>query len=153
MKLDIPYPDALTKEEIEGLKEQKRRQINRLICQELRKKKEKKMTRVRNPIDMYGKKIEEGHYINYPVRKGSSTYMRTAKVLAVQGRKNHLEKDEVVLKVAVAIPPRVWDRKGNRNWENEVRVKKVTVSRPHRATILPEEYIKSDKRYRTLLTI
>jgi len=109
--------------------------------------------RTRNPIDMYGSTINAGDYINYPVRKGSSIYMRTAKVISVRQREDHLDNPQMVLDVAVAIAPRAWERASNKNWQDDVQIRRVTVSRPHRATILPEEYIKSDKRYSVLVAI
>ena len=121
----------------------------RIKPKETKKEGTKKM---RNPIDMYGNTINEGHYINYPCRKGSDTYMRTAKVLRVRERQNHLDNPMMVLDVAVAIAPRAWERK-TKNWEDKVVIRKVTVSCPYRSTIVPVSYIKSDKRYRKLLTV
>lgn len=146
----IIYPKVMTKQEMKELEEAKARQQERLKTMRKVEDKEEK-EEMRYPIDMYGQVITEGNYINYPVRKGSDTYVRTAKVLKVRERTNHLDRKEVVLDVAVAIAPRVWDRRGN--WEKNVRVRKVTVSRPHRATILPEAYVENDRRYKVLSSI
>ena len=144
--LNLPYPNVMCKQELKELEEAKQRQTDRIKT--MKKKGKKKM---RNPIDMYGYRHQEGNYINYPVRQGSDTYMRTAKVLRVRERNNHLDNPEMVLDVAVAIAPRAWERKGD--WQKNIRIVKTTVSCPYRATILPEKYIKSDKRYSILLTV
>jgi len=170
VKLYIPNPDVMSKDEIKALEEAKQKQIDRIDQQGMQKvedykesvvtvdlktevKSSRKGLRMRNPIDMYGNKIYAGQYINYPVRKGSNTYMRTAKVLNVRERNSHLDKPQMVLDVAVAIAPRHWERANNKNWEQDVEVRKVTVSCPYRATILPEDYVKSDRRYKVLTTI
>lgn len=101
-------------------------------------------------FDMYRNRIQAGDYIAYPVRQGSDTYMRTAKVLAVRQRELPGEKPEVVLSVAMAKAPRDWERKAG-NWDT--KVVKTTVSTPHRATILPKSYIQNDRRYACLLDI
>jgi len=166
MKLYIHYPDVMTDEETKALQQLKDRQTKRIESGGVRKvedkpvvaaktvetvkKEEKKM---RNPIDMYGQTINEGQYINYPVRNGSDTYMRTAKVIRVRQRNNHLDKPEMVLDVAVAIAPPAWERAKNKNWEQDVHVRRVTVSCPYRSTILPKEYIESDRRYKILSNI
>ena len=100
--------------------------------------------------DMFGNIIQQGDYINYPVRKKSDTYMRTAKVLDVINRQLEGEKPEVVLKVAMAKAPRHYERALG-NWDTKVL--KTTVSVPHRTTILPKAYIQNDRRYACLLDI
>jgi hypothetical protein len=99
-------------------------------------------------VDMYGNEIQSGDYINYPVRKGASTYMRTAKVLSVDSRKDPMGRVENILHVAVAIAPRWedWKGKGTPN----TRVVKAVVSRPYRATIIPKPYVQRDPRYTVL---
>lgn len=130
----------------------KMRQLERINSGSVRRvldeKKEDKMVKAR---DLYGNEIQAGDYINYPVRRGSDTYMRTAKVLGVSTRKNHLDKDEVVLNVAVAIAPRWsdWQGKGTPN----TRIKKTTVSCAYRATIVPKPYIQRDPRYAALANV
>lgn len=158
--LYIHNPDVMSDQEIKELQRAKQRQVDRINAKQIKKvpddsikpkeTKQKGQKKMRNPIDMYGQTINIGNYINYPVRKGSNTYMRTAKVIKVRQRNDHLDRPKMVLDVAVAIAPRVWERAKNKNWEQDVRVRRVTVSRPHRATILPERYITSDKRYRAL---
>ena len=151
-KLELPYQNVMTKQEEKELNEAKERQQERLKT--MRKVEDKEENKeMRYPIDMYGKTIFEGCYINYPVRRGSDTYMRTARVLKVRERNNHLDNPEVVLDVAVAIAPRAWERKNNPNWEDDIKIRKVTVSRPYRATVLPPVYVEKDKRYRILNTV
>ena len=102
-------------------------------------------------VDMYGNEIQPGDYINYPVRKGSDTYMRTAKVISVDTRKNHLGRDENILRVAVAIAPRWADWKGKGT--PDTRIARAVVSRPHRATIIPKPYVQRDPRYTVLASV
>jgi hypothetical protein len=122
------------------------RQVNRE--KQLNKQQEEETKKMAQARDMYGNEIQAGDYINYPVRRGSATYMRTAKVLEVRTRKNHLDKDECVLSVAVALAPRWSEWKGHGT--PDTRIKKTTVSCPFRATIVPKPYIQNDPRYATL---
>lgn len=101
-------------------------------------------------FDMFRNRIQTGDYINYPVRKGSDTYMRTGKVLEVRERTNPGEKPEIVLSVAMAKAPRHFERKAG-NWNT--KVVKTVVSVPFRTTIVPKSYIQNDKRYACLLDI
>lgn len=103
-----------------------------------------------NAYDMYRNLIQAGDYIAYPVRTGSDTYMRTAKVLAVKERTLEGEKPEVVLSVAMAKAPRDWERKAGL-WET--KVVKTTVSVPYRATVIPKSYVQNDRRYSCLLGV
>ena len=100
--------------------------------------------------DMYRNIIQPGDIINYPIRKKSDLYMRTAKVLEVTERKLEGESKQTVLKVAMAKAPRDDERKAG-NWDTEI--KKQTISVPHRTTILPKSYIQHDRRYKCLLDV
>jgi hypothetical protein len=113
--------------------------------QEQKQEEETKMAQAR---DLYGNEIQAGDYINYPVRRGSATYMRTAKVLEVRHSKNHLDKDICVLSVAVALAPRWSEWRGQGT--PDTRIKKTTVTCHSRATIIPKPYIQNDPRYATL---
>ena len=108
---------------------------------------------MRNPIDMYGNMIHNGDYINYPVRHGADMYMRTAKVVGIRERADHVDNYKTVLDIQVAIAPRDYERADDPNWESKVRIKKTTLYNPHRATIIPKTYIHSDKRYRILVSL
>lgn len=120
-------------------------EVNGTVTKEFKEQKETKMATAR---DLYGNEIQTGDYICYPCRRGSDIYMRTAKVLGVQTKKNHLDKDVVTLQVAVAIAPRwsEWNGKGTPN----TRIRRTTVSCPYRATIVPKPYIQRDPRYAAL---
>jgi len=99
--------------------------------------------------DMFSNIITEGDYISYPGRKGSDTYMRTAKVLNVTERTTVFDKKEYVLKVAVAMAPRWAERKKNPN--AKTKIVKVTISNFQRSTVIPKSYIQNDSRYKCLL--
>jgi len=101
--------------------------------------------------DMYRNVIQAGDYINYPVRKKSDTYMRTAKVLKLRKRQlNNESQPTVVLDVAMAKSPRHFERRAG-NWGTKII--RTTVSLPHRATIVPKSYIQNDRRYNCLLNV
>jgi hypothetical protein len=100
--------------------------------------------------DMYRNQIQPGDYINYPQRKGSATYSRTAKVLDVVERQLEGEKPSMVLKVAMAKAPRDFERREG-NWDT--KIVKTTISVTHRTTILPKSYIQNDRRYKCLLDV
>ena len=104
-----------------------------------------------NPVDMYGNIIEPGDFISYPVRTGSATYVRTAKVRGIRQKKNREDKVRSVLDVTVAIVPRWWERVGN--WQEKIVLKKTTVFLPHRATVLPKSYVQKDPRYNKLMEV
>jgi hypothetical protein len=99
--------------------------------------------------DMFGNYIAKGNYISYPCRKGSSTYMRTAKVINIRERNLDGDNPETVLDVAVAIAPRDHERKANPNWKT--RIRRTCVSRHYRSSIVPQSYIQHDRRYSCLL--
>ncbi len=101
--------------------------------------------------DMYRNIIQAGDYINYPLRKKSDTYSRTAKVLDVVERNLDGEKPQMVLKVAMAKAPRAHERRGG-EWP-KTKVVKTVVSVTHRVTVLPKSYIQNDKRYACLLDV
>lgn len=93
--------------------------------------------------DMFGTLITAGDYIVYPCRKKSDIYMRTAKVLRVRERENHLEEKEIVLDVVMAKKPA--------SGINETTLHKTTVSRPFRSLVVPKHQIQNDKYYKYLL--
>jgi len=99
--------------------------------------------------DMFGNFIIKGNYISYPGRKGSDTYMRTAKVLEVTERNLDGDNTESVLKLAVAMAPRWSERKNNPNWET--KIVKVTMCQFYRSVVIPQSYIQNDDRYDCLL--
>lgn len=98
--------------------------------------------------DMFGTFITAGDFIVYPYRKRNDTYMRTAKVLAVRERDDHLEKKEVVLDVVMAKKPRYFERAAG---IHETTLHKVTVSRPFRSIVVPKHNIQNDKYYKELI--
>lgn len=100
---------------------------------------------------MFRNIIQPGDYITYPIRKGSDTYSRTAKVLEVVDRQLEGERPETVLKVAMARAPRASERKGN-DWP-ATKIVKTTVSAIHRTTVVPKSYIQNDRRYACLLDV
>ena len=100
--------------------------------------------------DMYRNIIQPGDIVTYPLRKGSDTYMRTAKVLEVKQRQLEGEKEETVLRVAMAKAPRNWERKAG-NWDT--KIVKTTISAIHRTTIIPKSYVQHDRRYKCLLDV
>jgi hypothetical protein len=120
-------------------------EVNGTVTKEQEQPKEIKMAKAR---DMYGNEIQAGDYICYPCRRGSDMYMRTAKVIGVTTKKNHLDKDVTTLQVAVAIAPRwsEWEGKGTPN----TRIRRTTVACPYRATIIPKPYVQRDPRYAVL---
>jgi hypothetical protein len=92
--------------------------------------------------DMFANVIQAGDYINYPGRRGSDTYVRTAKVLNVVERRLEGESPEMVLKVAMA------------KYDGKItKIVKTTVSSPYRATVVPKSYIQNDYRYNCLLYV
>jgi len=113
-----------------------------------------KTPKVSNPeiitYDMYRNRIQPGDYISYPGRKGSDTYMRTAKVLGLRRRHFVGEEPEVVLSVAMAKAPRHFERAAG-NWNTKII--KTTVSIPYRTTVLPKSYVQNDRRYACLLDV
>ena len=98
--------------------------------------------------DMFGTFIGEKDYIVYPCRKKSDTYMRTAKVIAVRERTNHLEEKEIVLDVIMAKKPRHFERAAG---QHETTLHKTTVSCPHRCVVVPKHSIQNDRYYKHLL--
>ena len=98
--------------------------------------------------DMFGTFIGAGDFIVYPCRKKSDTYMRTAKVLNVRERTNHLEEKEVVLDVVMAKKPRHFERAAG---HHETTLHKVTVSCPFRSVVVPKHNIQNDRYYKHLL--
>ena len=109
-------------------------------------------TRVR---DSYNNLITPGSFITYPSRHRSDMYMRTARVNSISTREvddgNDNKKLETVLKVTTCIAPRWQDRKNDRNWREKRVLREVTLSEYHRATIIPEHYVRNDDRYNLLL--
>ena len=89
------------------------------------------------PVDMFGNYILPGNYITYPGRKGSSIYMRTAKVLEIEEKDGYYDNKEIIIKIAVAIEPD--------------RIIKTNISQFQRVVSIPQSYIQNDKRYRNLL--
>lgn len=97
---------------------------------------------------MFGTFITAGDYIVYPCRKKSDTYMRTAKVITVRERENHLEEKEIVLDVVMAKKPRHFQRAAG---IHETTLHKTTVSRPFRCVVVPKHQIQNDRYYKHLL--
>jgi len=103
---------------------------------------------MRKAKDMFNTEILVGDYIVYPVRKGSDMYMRTAKVTGfIQ------EGDVTKLKAVVAIAPRAWERKADKNWQDKIELKKVIIGCSWRAKIVSEVSFLLDARYNKLLDI
>ena len=102
--------------------------------------------------DMYRNRIQPGDIINYPIRKKSDTYMRTAKVLEVTERELEGEGKQPVLKVAMAKAPRASERRRGQEWP-PTKIVKTVISVPHRTTIIPKSYVQNDKRYACLIDV
>ena len=151
--LYVPNLSVMSQQEKQALEKATQKQVDKVdvvqtetvsdlpevLFPEMTEQKELTEQKVSYPVDMYGQEIWTNEYINYPVRQGSDIYMRTAKVIRIRDRNDYLGVPKVVLDVAVAITPN--------------RIRRVTVSCPHRATILPKEYIESDKHYSILIDL
>ncbi len=108
--------------------------------------------------DMFGNFIQPGDIITYPCRKGSDTYMRTAKVMEIAEREvkePELGQPEVqtVLKVTTCIAPRYSERKGNPGWRGDIALKATTVSEFYRSVVIPKSDSQNDERYKPLLEV
>ena len=152
-KLRLKHPELFSEQEIEEIKKAKARQEIRIVRLPEEKEIEMTTSKVNKRVrDMFSNIITPGDYITYPGRKGSSTYMRTAKVLKINQKNNpHKDTIDYSLSVAVAMAPRWHERKGNP--EAKTEVVNTTITEFHRATIVPKSYIQNDKRYNCLLEV
>jgi hypothetical protein len=118
--------------------------------------KEERRNEMNNKVrDQHGNYILEGNYIAYPGRKGSSLFMRTAKVLEITKRKLPGEREENILKLVTAYIPRWKERKYLPQDQWDVRVRKVTIGQNTigKSILLSQNTIQNAPGYNKLLEV
>lgn len=137
--IDSLNPDIFTDEEKEEMRRQIRRRekliVNKEQVERVVEGKEKRSMHVK---DMYGQIIERGDYINYPYTGSAGAEIRTGKVVRINKTTDHLDREAESLTVAALV---------------DGEVKKLTVRRTNKCTVIPKLYIQNTPNFYKLITL
>lgn len=136
--IDNLDPVMFTRQEKEEMRRQIRRRFSNVVDAERVEKALKNRSKSMRVRDMYGQIIERGDYINYPYTGREGAEIRTGKVVKINKTTDHLDREVDSLTVAALV---------------DGEIKKLTVRRTDKCTIIPKLYIQNRASFYKLMDV